>query len=73
MFKIIHNLYANAKSCVRVGHLKSELSCSSIEVRKGEDLSLFLFTPFLSNFTEFIAIPIFFKLYILLYADDTVI
>ena len=24
LFKMIHNLYANAKSCVRVGHFKSE-------------------------------------------------
>ena len=24
MFKIIHSLYANAKSCVRMGHAKSE-------------------------------------------------
>ena len=38
MFKIIHNLYANAKSCVRVGHFKSELFCSNIGVRHGENL-----------------------------------
>ena len=38
MFKITHNLYANAKSCVRVGHFKSELFCSNIGVRQSENL-----------------------------------
>ena len=94
MFKIIHNLYANAKSCVWVGHLKSGLFCSNIGVRQGANLSLLLFSLFLNDLTEFIAhayngledisdmsksllgndeIEVFLKLYILLYADDTVI
>ena len=34
MFKIIHNLYDNAKSCVRVSHLKSEPFVSKIGVRQ---------------------------------------
>ena len=55
MFKMIHNLYANAKSCVRVGHLKSELFCSNIGVRQGEYLSPLLFSLFLNDLTEFIA------------------
>ena len=46
MFKIIHNLYANAKYCVRVGHLKSELFCSNIGVGQGENLSPLLFQCF---------------------------
>ena len=94
MFKIIHNLYDNAKSCVRVGHLKSEPCVSNIGVRQGENLSPILFSLFLNDLTEFIAhaynglvdvsemsilllgnddIEVFFKLYLLLYADDTVI
>ena len=44
MFKIIHNLYANAKSCVRMGHFKSELFRSYIGVRQGENLLNLLHT-----------------------------
>ena len=44
MLKIIHNLYANAKSCVRVGHFKSELFCSNIGVRQGVNLLNLLHT-----------------------------
>ena len=94
MFKIIHNMYANAKSCVRLGHLKSSTFSSNVGVRQGENLSPVLFSLFLNDLTEFIShaydgltnvsdmanrllsdddIEVYFKLYILLYADDTVI
>ena len=43
MFKIIHNLYANAKSCVRIGNSKSMSFSSNIGVRQGENLSPVLF------------------------------
>ena len=55
MFKIIHNLYADANSCVRVSHLKSELFCSNIGVRQGKNLSPLLFSLFLNDLTKFIA------------------
>ena len=55
MLKIIHNLYANVKSCVRVGHLKSELFCSNVGLRQGEYLTPLLFSLFLNDLTEFIA------------------
>ena len=42
MFKIIL-MYANANSCVRVVHSKSELFCSYIAVQQGENLSPLLF------------------------------
>ena len=94
MFKVIHNLYANAKSCVRIGNSKSMLFSSNIGVRQGENVSPVLFSLFLNDLTEFIShaydglngisdvfkillsndeIEVYFKLYILLYADDTVI
>ena len=94
MFKIIHNMYANAKSYVRLGHLKSSKLSSNVGVRQGENLSPVLFSLFLNDLTEFIShaydgltnvsdmanrllsdddIEVYFKLYILLYADDTVI
>ena len=47
MFKIIHNLYANANTCVRVDHLKSELFCSNIGVRQGKIYHLCYFHCFL--------------------------
>ena len=94
MFKIIHNLYHHAKSCVRLGHMTSEFFHSNVGVRQGENLSPILFSLFLNDLTAFIShayngldnvsemvnlllgndeIEVFFKLYILLYADDTVI
>ena len=93
MFKIIHSLYANAKSCVRIGNLKSTCFSSNIGVRQGENLSpVLFFSPFQNDLTEFIShaydglndisdmshiflsnddIEVYFKLYILLCADDT--
>ena len=94
MFKTIHNLYDNAKSCVRVGHRKSEPFKSNVGVGQGENLSPILFSLFLNDLTEFIShaynglvdvsemsrlllgndeIEVFFKLYLLIHADDTVI
>ena len=93
MFKIIHNLYVNAKSCVRIGNLKSTSFSSNISVRQGENLSP-IYSLFLNDLTEFIShaydglnavsgmskillsndeIEVYFKLYILLNADDAVI
>ena len=54
MFKTIHNLYANAKSCVKLGHLKS-MKSSNLEVRQGENLSPVLFSIFLNDLFEFIS------------------
>ena len=42
MFKTIHNLYANAKSCVRLGHAKSESFVSNVGFRQGENLRYYL-------------------------------
>ena len=94
MFKIIQSMYANAKSCVRLGHLKSSTFSSNAGVRQGENLSPVLFSLFLNDLIEFISlaydgltnvsdmanrllsdddIEVYFKLYILLYADDSYI
>ena len=93
MIKIIQNLYANAKSCVWIGHAKSKSFVCNVRVCLGENLSSF-FSIFLNDLSDFIShaynglndiskmskillsydeIEVFFKLYILLYADDTVI
>ena len=55
MFKIIHSLYANAKSCVRVGHMKSESFVNNVGVYQGENLSPILFSLFLNDLSEFIS------------------
>ena len=94
MYKIIHSLYANAKSCVPMGRAKSESFVSNVGGRQGENLSPILFSIFLNDLSEFIShaynglndvsemskillsndeIEVLFKLYVLLYADDTVI
>ena len=54
MIKIIHNLYGNAKSCVRIGNSKSTSFSSNIGVRQGKNLSPVLFSLFLNDLTEFI-------------------
>ena len=94
MFKIIHNMYEQAKSCVKAGNCKSQFFSCNVGVRQGENLSPILFSIFLNDLTEFIShayeglnrisnmahlllsdddVEVYFKLYILLYADDTVI
>ena len=94
MFKIIYNMYEQAKSSVRIDKGKSLFFPCNFGVRQGEDLSTILFSIFLNDLTEFIShayeglnrvsnmahlllsddnIEVYFKLYILLYADDTVI
>ena len=46
MFKTIHNLYANAKSCVRLGHAKSESFVSNVGFRQGDISVLFKLSKF---------------------------
>ena len=46
MFRIIHNLYASAKSCVKQGHMKSTSFSSNVSVRQGENLSRPVFIVF---------------------------
>ena len=55
MLKIIHCLYANAKSAVRIGNLKSGSFSSNIGVRQGENLSPVLFSLFLNDLSEIIS------------------
>ena len=94
MFRIIHSLYANAKSCVQIGNSTSACFSSNIGICQGENLSPILFSLFLNDLSEFIShaydglndvsemahillsndeIEVYFKLYILLYADDAVV
>ena len=95
LFKIIQNMYSEAKSCVAINNEYSDFFCSEIGVRQGENLSPVLFAMFLSDMKAFLSqdmtglttvageakvvgmsehdIDVLFTLFLLLYADDTVI
>ena len=57
LFKIIHILYANAKSCLQMGHIMSEPLVSNVGVHQpeGENLSSILFSMFLNDLTKLIS------------------
>jgi hypothetical protein len=83
---IIMNMYKNIKSCVKLNATYSNFFISNIGVRQGENLSPLLFSIFLNDLYTYFAeidniqgveiyddLQNFLKMYILLYADDTVI
>ena len=85
---VIKNIYHGAKSCVRANGALSEFFECSTGVRQGENLSPILFAIFLNDFKNFLSsnykgleslgketenLELFSRLYVLLYADDTVI
>ena len=91
---VIYNLYANAKSCVKVDSKISDYFTCNVGVRQGENLSPLLFAVFLNDFelhvskkydglkdiagdcTHYLSdddVEIFIRLYVLLYADDTIV
>ncbi|MEW8544141.1 MAG: reverse transcriptase family protein, partial [Candidatus Thiodiazotropha sp.] len=87
-FNIIYNLYQGIKSCVSVNGVKSPFFQCSIGVRQGENLSPFLFSIYLNDLENYLRINdvsgidctihsdelfMFFKMFVLLYADDTVL
>ena len=94
VFRVIHNMYEKAKSCVMSGNDLSSFFGSSVGVRQGENSSPILFSIFLNDLTQFMSkyydglnlltdeihllfdnqdCEVYFKLYLLLYADGTVI
>lgn len=86
IFNVIKNLYGNIKSCIRSNGQISSFFASNIGVRQGENLSPMLFSLFLNDLQDYFLngrvdginieinqINLFIKLFILLYADDTVI
>ena len=87
-FRLIRSMYENIKSRVKCTNGNSSFFPCTIGVRQGENLSPFLFAIFLNDLEFFFdqrGIPglnlefddedltIFFKMFLLLYADDTVI
>ena len=88
ILKIIQNMYTEAKSCVKVGGKLSDYFQCTAGVRQGENLSPILFAIYLDDFKDYLGersnslkdlegsleeMEIYVKLYVLLYADDTVI
>lgn len=86
--KLIQSLYDNIKSRVKISGSTSTFFPCRIGVRQGENLSPFLFSIFLNDLECYLTqngisglkcdfndddVSIYFKLFILLYADDTVI
>ena len=88
MFQVIHNLYQNIKSCVVYSGSQSSSFQSFCGVRQGENLSPVLFSLFLNDMENFLEthhctgidfdiendqLLLYLKIFVLLYADDTVI
>ena len=55
IFTVIHNMYQEAKSCVKCNNDISPFFSCNIGVRQGENLSPILFAIFLNDFQEFLS------------------
>ena len=55
ILRVIYNMYANAKSCIRSGHNLSDFFTCARGVRQGENLSPLLFAIYLNDFEEFLS------------------
>ena len=89
ILSLIYNMYNKAKSCVKSGNKISEFFSCNMGVRQGENLSPILFAIYLNDFKETMSnnftglsnldscmqneLETFMRLYVLLYADDTII
>ena len=88
IFRVILNLYKNIKSCISINGEHSSFFTCDKGVRQGENLSPLLFSIFLNDVENYMIlnnapgvacsvvetdIVLFIKLYILLYADDTIV
>ena len=86
--RIIKKIYGNIKSCVLVNGSKTDFFISNIGVRQGENLSPLLFNLFLNDLNEYFRtnqcqgitiheldenLFVYLKIFLLLYADDTII
>ena len=89
VLQVIHNMYKNAKSCVKSCDKISDFFSCDMGVRQGENLSPVLFAIYFNDFNESMKrifqgskkldddtqkeLETFMRLYVLLYADDTII
>jgi hypothetical protein len=87
VLKVIFNMYANIKSCVSANNCISPFFTSPNGLRQGENLSPILFALYLNDLEDYLQqrnhgvefvinendFNIYIKLFVLLYADDTVL
>ena len=89
VFNVIQSMYENAKSHVSINNNLSEAFPCQVGVRQGENLSPLLFAMYLNDFESFLSerydgltkvsssilneLNIYFKIFCLLYADDTLV
>lgn len=86
LFNVVKGLYNTVKSCVMVNNIKSEYFISKMGVRQGENLSPLLFSLYINDLEEFLVLDgneslkfdidmcdVYLKMFVLMYADDTVI
>ena len=55
ILRVIFNMYANAKSCIRSGHKLSDFFTCKRGVRQGENLSPLLFAIYLNDFEDYLS------------------
>ena len=89
IFDVVRSLYSHTKSCVRIGSMDLDYFPCNVGVRQGENLSPLLFSIYLNDLKDFMSskfsglsyisdkisqeIGMYFNLYCLLYADDTIV
>ena len=94
LMTVIHNMYLNAKACVKLNSKISPLFKCNLGVRQGDSLSPLLFALYINDFELYLSrryeglkyssslineilsdddIELFIKIFVLLYADDTVV
>ena len=90
IFRVIHNMYENIKTCIRQGQEYSDFFSCDVGVKQGENMSPFLFSLFLNDLENYLIenniaglehvsqlcqehLFLYLKLFVILYADDTVI
>ncbi len=88
MYNIIFSMYENVKSCISLNGISSDTFSCQIGLREGESLSPILFSLYINDLNDYLSsssnggvdidykednIVHYIKLFLLMYADDTVL
>ena len=86
--RVLHNIYANVKAFVSINNQDSDLLISNRGLKQGDNVSPILFSMYLDDLEDYFDadgidgvtidydsddISVFLKIFVLLYADDTII